>query len=202
MSVTRIRTSMVAAAALAGAMALGTVAPQASARSNPAPAPSPGAHGTFGPGCSALPRTGPGSAAVMSRTRVANAVASNPQLRQLTLALKRANLTKSLNGASNITVFAPTNAAFDKLPKSKRMALLNDPKKLRQVLDYHVVNRSITKSELSHGSFRTREGSRLTTSGSGTSFTVDRTAHITCGNIRTANATVYLVDKVLTPPSH
>jgi uncharacterized surface protein with fasciclin (FAS1) repeats len=199
MSVTRIRTSLVAAAALAGAMALGTVAPQASAQSSPSPSPT---RGTFGPGCSALPRTGPGSATAMARARVGNAAATTPQLSQLVVALKRADLVKTLNAADNITVFAPTNAAFNKLPMSQRAKLLNNRAELKKVLTYHVVDQSITPNQLQHGSFKTREGSPLTTSGSGSSFTVNKTARITCGNIHTRNATVYLVDQVLTPPSH
>jgi uncharacterized surface protein with fasciclin (FAS1) repeats len=45
------------------------------------------------------------------------------------------------------------------------------------------------------------EGSKLTTSGSGTSFKVNGKANIVCGNIKAANATIYVIDTVLQPPS-
>ncbi|MCX4732289.1 fasciclin domain-containing protein [Streptomyces sp. NBC_01363] len=192
MSSHRIRMSAAAlTAVVALPLSLGTLAPQAFADT-----PSP-----FGPGCSSLPNSGKGSATGMSKERVATAAANNPKLTELVLALKDAGLTTKLNDAKNITVFAPTNAAFDKISKMQLAGLLKDKAQLKKVLTYHVVDRTITPSELPNGSFKTLEGSMLKTSGSGTSFNVNDTAKIVCGDIKTANATVYLVDTVLMPPS-
>ncbi|MFD7496964.1 fasciclin domain-containing protein [Streptomyces sp. NPDC059832] len=192
MSSHRIRTSAAAlTAVVALPLSLGTLAPQAFADT-----PSP-----FGPGCSSLPHSGKGSATGMSKERVATAAANNPKLTKLVLALKDAGLTTKLNDAKHITVFAPTNAAFDKVSKMQLAGLLKDRAQLKKVLTYHVVDRTITPSELPNGSFKTLEGSMLKTSGSGTSFKVNDTAKIVCGDIKTANATVYLVDSVLMPPS-
>ncbi|MES9506140.1 fasciclin domain-containing protein [Streptomyces sp. NPDC000609] len=192
MSSHRIRTSAAAiAAVVALPLSLGAFAPQAFADT-----PSP-----FGTGCSSLPNSGKGSTTEMSKERVATAAANNPKLTKLALALKDAGLTTKLNDAKHITVFAPTNAAFDKVSKMQLADLLKDKAQLKKVLTYHVVDKAITPSELPNGSFKTLEGSTLKTSGSGESFKVNDTAKIVCGDIKTANATVYLVDEVLMPPS-
>ncbi|MCX4798996.1 fasciclin domain-containing protein [Streptomyces sp. NBC_01242] len=197
MSSHRIRTSAAAiTAVVAFPLSLGAFAPQAFADNTASSTPSP-----FGPGCSSLPHEGKGSAKGMAKERVATAAANNPKLTKLALALKDAGLTTKLNDAKHVTLFAPTNAAFDKISKMKLAGLLKDKAQLKKVLTYHVVDKTITPSELPNGSFKTREGSMLKTTGSGTSFKVNDTAEIVCGDIKTANATVYLVDKVLMPPS-
>ncbi|AZS88773.1 fasciclin domain-containing protein [Streptomyces griseoviridis] len=210
MKPTRIRTAGVTAvAALALPMTLGVLAPQASA-DTPSPSSSmsssssasPSDNKPFGPGCSSLPSSGNGSTAEMVKARVVTAAEQNPDLSMLVSAIKQAGLTDSLNNAKDSTVFAPTNAAFHKLGKAKVAALLKDKVELKKVLSYHVVEKKeIKPSELANGSFTTLEGSKLTTSGSGDSYKVNGTAPITCGNISTANAKVYLVDGILMPPS-
>lgn len=193
----RIRTSAAAiTAVVALPLSLGAFAPQAFAGNAASSTPSP-----FGPECSKLPHSGKGSATGMSKERVATAAADNPKLTKLALALKDAGLTTKLNDAKHITLFAPTNAAFDKISKTQLVSLLKDKPKLKKVLTYHVVDKTVTPGELPNGSFKTLEGSKLKTSGSGTSFKVNDTAKIVCGDIKTANATVYLVDEVLMPPS-
>ncbi|WUH95248.1 fasciclin domain-containing protein [Streptomyces sp. NBC_00433] len=175
-------------------IATATAAPAASGPGAASPSPTT-SDGTFGSGCS-------GSAAVMAQADVATAAATNPQLATLVAGLKRAGLFDTLNSAKDATVFAPTNAAFKKLSASKLASLLTNTSQLKKVLGYHVVNgKRITPAELPHGSFKTLEGANLTTSGSGTTFKVNNTANIVCGNIKTRNATVYLIDSVLTPPS-
>ncbi|MFE3737315.1 fasciclin domain-containing protein [Streptomyces sp. NPDC059096] len=135
----------------------------------------------------------------MARERLAIAASHNPDLSTLVAAARKAGLVRTLNNGHALTLFAPTNEAFAKIPKSQRDRLLSDRTQLAKVLKYHVVNRRISPRELPHGTFRTLEGAPLTTSGSGTHFKVDGTAKIVCGNIRTANATVYLIDTVLMP---
>lgn len=138
----------------------------------------------------------------MAKSDVATAAATNPQLATLVAALKRAGLVDTLNSEKNATVFAPTNAAFKKLSAGKLASLLTDKAELKKVLTYHVVgDKRITPAQLPKGSFKTLEGANLTTSGSGTTFKVNNSANIVCGNVATRNATVYLIDNVLTPPS-
>ncbi|MFF2327312.1 MULTISPECIES: fasciclin domain-containing protein [unclassified Streptomyces] len=198
----RVRLIVTSVAAATLPLTSGLLAPQALA--DDAASSSPSASGTpspFGPGCSSLPKNGKGSVRGMATERVAKAAANNPKLTKLALALKEAGLTKQLDGAKHITVFAPTNEAFDKVPKAQLANLMKSRAELKKVLEYHVVDKTITPSELPKGSFKTLEGSKLKTSGSGMSFKVNDKAKIVCGDIRTANATVYLVDTVLMPPA-
>ncbi|MFE4450638.1 fasciclin domain-containing protein [Streptomyces sp. NPDC056796] len=209
-------TAVAAAAALALPLSLGALVPQALAdTSSPTPYATPSSSASssspsttspsttkpFGPDCS-FPQSGTGSTAELAKESLATAASHDPNLSTLVSAVKAAGLTDTLNNAKNTTLFAPTNAAFDKMGKAKVDALLNNKTELKKLLTYHVVGESIKPDQLPHGDFTTMEGSKLTTSGSGTSFTVNNTAAITCGDITTANGgKVYVVDNVLTPPN-
>lgn len=155
--------------------------------------------GPFGSACSAVPKTGDGSFEGMAKDPVATAASHNPALSTLVSAVKKAGLVDTLNNAENITVFAPTNDAFKKIPKDTLDAVLNDKKKLTDILTYHVVGQKLTPKDLENGEYKTLNGATLTTSGSGTSYKVNDTANVVCGNVQTKNATVYIVDSVLMP---
>jgi uncharacterized surface protein with fasciclin (FAS1) repeats len=179
------------ATAIALPLTLGGLTSQSHAQS-----PSPSPSGTFGSGCSALSQK-----ADTSKDKVTEAAAAYPQLSQLVSAVVRARLSDTLDGKPDITVFAPNNEAFQKVNVSQLSSLLGDEGQLKKVLTYHVVDERIAPDELSKGSFTTVEGGKLTTSGSGTDFKVNGKANIVCGNIQVANATVYVIDSVLQPPS-
>ncbi len=154
---------------------------------------------TFGPGCSAIPSSGSGSFNGMATEPVATAASANPLLTTLVAAVGKAGLGDTLNSADGITVFAPTDDAFSKIPKKTLDQVLADKKTLTKILTYHVVPGQLTPDELD-GTHKTLEGDDLTVSGSGDSFTVGSSdAAVLCGNIPTANATVYVIDSVLMP---
>ncbi|MER7565818.1 fasciclin domain-containing protein [Streptomyces sp. NPDC048523] len=155
----------------------------------------------FGPACSSVPTTGAGSFDGMAQDPVATAASNNPALSTLVAAVKKAGLVDTLNNAQNITVFAPTNDAFAKIPKATLDKVLGDKAQLTKILTYHVVGQKLTPKDLEKGSFDTLEKSKLTTSGSGESYTVNDSAKVVCGNVQTANATVYIIDSVLMPTS-
>ncbi|MEE1788246.1 fasciclin domain-containing protein [Streptomyces sp. SP17BM10] len=154
----------------------------------------------FGTACAAVPEDGAGSFAGMAKDPVATAASNNPLLSTLVTAVKRAGLVDTLNSARNITVFAPTDDAFSKIPKSTLDAVLADKDKLTKILTYHVVPQRLTPTALT-GAHKTLETGNLTVTGATPGFTVDGTAKVLCGNVRTANATVYIVDTVLMPAS-
>ncbi|MFE7533657.1 fasciclin domain-containing protein [Streptomyces rhizosphaericola] len=154
----------------------------------------------FGPACASVPKDGAGSFDGMAKDPVATAASNNPELSTLVTAVKQAGLVDTLNNAQNITVFAPTNEAFAKVPKADLDALLADKAELTKVLTYHVVGEKLTPKQLEKGSFDTLEKSKLTTAGSGMEYTVNDSSKVVCGNVPTANATVYIVDSVLMPP--
>ncbi|WP_329285732.1 fasciclin domain-containing protein [Streptomyces sp. NBC_00691] len=175
----------------------GAAAPAAASSQSTATATT--ADGPFGPGCASVPKDGAGSFAGMAKDPVATAASNNPELSTLVTAVKQAGLVDTLNNAENITVFAPTNAAFAKIPKADLDKVLADKAMLTDILTYHVVGQKLTPKQLENGSFETLQKSKLTTKGSGESFTVNDSAKVVCGNVPTANATVYIVDTVLMP---
>ena len=152
----------------------------------------------FGAGCAAVPKDGKGSFAGMATDAVATAASNNPVLSQLVGAVKAAGLVSTLNSAKDITVFAPTNSAFAALPKATLNAAMKDPKGLlTKVLTNHVVAGRLTPAQLA-GDHKTLAGTTISVTGSGESFKVGQ-ANVVCGNVQTANATVYIIDSVLLP---
>ncbi|GAA4796690.1 fasciclin domain-containing protein [Streptomyces ziwulingensis] len=155
----------------------------------------------FGPGCSAVPEDGAGSFDGMAKDPVATAASNNPALSTLVAAVKKAGLVDTLNNAENITVFAPTDDAFAKIPKADLDKVLSDKAQLTKILTYHVVGQKLTPGDLDSGSFDTLEKTKLMTSGADEEYTVNDSAKVVCGDVRTANANVYLIDTVLMPAS-
>jgi uncharacterized surface protein with fasciclin (FAS1) repeats len=154
----------------------------------------------FGPGCAAVPADGAGSFSGMATDPVATAASNNPLLSTLVTAVGKAGLGETLNTAKDITVFAPTNDAFAALDKATMDKAMGDPKGLlTTVLTNHVVEGRLTPDMLA-GEHKTLAGTTITVEGSGEDFTVGK-AKVICGNVQTANATVYIVDGVLLPTS-
>ena len=153
----------------------------------------------FGAGCAAVPSSGKGSFSGMATDPVATAASNNPVLSTLVTAVKAAGLVDTLNSAPAITVFAPTNDAFAKIPAATLKSVLADKPTLTKILTNHVVAGKLTPEQLA-GEHKTLAGTTLTVKGSGEDFTVGKAdAKIICGNVPTANATVYIVDGVLMP---
>jgi uncharacterized surface protein with fasciclin (FAS1) repeats len=156
---------------------------------------------TFGAGCAAVPADGAGSFNGMATEPVATAASSNPALKTLVAAVGAAGLGDTLNSTEDITVFAPTDDAFAKVAKADLDGLLADKATLTKVLTYHVVPGQLSPEDVA-GTHKTLEGEDLTVEGSGEDFTVGAAkATVVCGNVPTANATVYLIDSVLMPAS-
>jgi uncharacterized surface protein with fasciclin (FAS1) repeats len=173
-------------------MAPESMAPSASAASMDAP---------FGPACAGVPADGAGSFEGMAADPVATAASNNPALATLVTAVTAAGLGDTLNTTEDITVFAPTNDAFAAVPAETLDAAMADPTGLlTQVLTYHVVPGRLAPDALA-GTHATLQGADLEVAGSGEDFTINGTSVVVCGNVQTANATVYIIDGVLLPPS-
>jgi uncharacterized surface protein with fasciclin (FAS1) repeats len=151
-----------------------------------------------GPACASLPSSGPGSAAAIADQPVATAAAQSPALSTLVAAVTQAGLANTLNNAQDITVFAPTNDAFAKIPKSTLSQVLADKQALTNILTYHVVQGRQTPSDLEMGTLTTLQGGTITAAKAGGTYTAND-AQVLCGNLQTSNATVYLIDTVLMP---
>ena len=156
----------------------------------------------FGPGCADVPAEGDGSFAGMADDPVATAASANPLLSTLVTTVTAAGLVDTLNDPNaEFTVFAPANSAFDAVPEADLTALLADVPALSSVLTYHVLPMRVAPEDLA-GTFTTVQGGELTIEGSGEDFTVgDGGSTVVCGNVQTANATVYIIDTLLSPPA-
>ncbi len=198
-----------AAAALAlGAAACGSSGTTASSSSSSKPAASPSMSSSasttstnFGPGCASVPSSGAGSFSGMSAAPVATAASANPLLSTLVTAVKKADLVDTLNSAQGITVFAPDNSAFAKIPAATLDKVLADKSELTTILTYHVAAGRITPAQLASGKpIKTLEGGTITPAKMGSTYEVNNVP-VVCGNVQTANATVYIIGSVLTPPT-
>jgi uncharacterized surface protein with fasciclin (FAS1) repeats len=155
----------------------------------------------FGPACSSVPASGAGSFNGMATAPVATAASANPVLSTLVTAVKKAGLVDTLNSAPDITVFAPDNAAFAKIPAATLDKVLANKTELTKILTYHVVPGQYTPARLASGvALKTLEGGTVSPSMTNGTYTVNG-ASVVCGNIKTANATVYIINTVLMPPS-
>jgi len=178
--------------------------------SSSAPAPSASASesmGTdmagapFGPGCAAVPADGAGSFGGMAKDPVATAASNNPVLSTLVTAVTEAGLGDTLNTTPDITVFAPTNDAFAAMDKATLDKAMADPKGLlTTVLTNHVVAGRLAPDQVA-GEHKTLAGTKITVEGSGEDFSVGE-AKVVCGDVQTANATVYIIDGVLLPAAN
>ncbi len=154
---------------------------------------------TFGAACGEVPADGAGSFVGMATEPVANAASANPLLSTLVAAVTAADLVDTLNSADGVTVFAPANPAFDAFSKKQLNGLLKDKETLTAVLTHHVVAGQLSPDDLA-GEHETLNGDMLTVEGEGEDFTVGAEgAAVLCGNVPTANATVYIIDTVLMP---
>jgi uncharacterized surface protein with fasciclin (FAS1) repeats len=171
---------------------------------NSMPADAASAAGPVGPGCAdyakLVPR-GAGSVDGMAQDPVAVAASHNPLLTTLVQAVSgklnpKVNLVDTLNGGQ-FTVFAPVDSAFAKVPSATVTQLKTDAPLLTKVLTYHVVSGRLSPDQVT-GMHATVEGGSVDVAGTPNALTVNG-AHVICGGVRTANATVYLIDGVLTP---
>jgi uncharacterized surface protein with fasciclin (FAS1) repeats len=148
------------------------------------------------------------SAIAVSGTALA-AAATNP----LVAAVKAAGLVETLSGPGPFTVFAPTNAAFAKLPAGTVDTLLKPENKaqLTAVLTYHVVPGTVTaqdiaakiKADMGKATYATVQGGTLTFMASGKDYTVTdakgNSAKITIANVMQSNGVIHVIDTVMLP---
>lgn len=191
-------------------------APDSSAEETPSETPMESEASTdpmanlVGSGCAAYAEAvpdGAGSVEGMSQDPVATAASNNPLLTQLVAAVSGqlnpdVDLVDTLNG-DEFTVFAPVDDAFAALDPAT-VAALQTPEgaaTLTSVLTYHVIPGQIAPDDID-GEQTTVNGATLTVEGSGDNITVNGgEATVICGGVQTANATVYLIDSVLMPPT-
>ncbi len=161
---------------------------------------------TFGEGCSAIPTKGDGSFVGMASDPVGTAAGTNPLLTTLVAGVGATELGDTLNAAEGLTVFAPYDPAFAELGDAvtdlvNGVADADSPQTspLAQILTHHVLGANNDPAAVA-GEQETLNGDTITIEGDENGMTVsdgEVTANVICGNIPTANATVYVIDKVL-----
>ena len=119
------------------------------------------------------PASGAGSFTGMAQDPVATAASNNPVLSTLVTAVKAAGLVDTLNNAQGITVFAPTNDAFTKIPSATLNSVLANKAELTKILTYHVVSGRLSPDQLA-GTHTTLNGGTVTVTGSGARLHRDR----------------------------
>jgi uncharacterized surface protein with fasciclin (FAS1) repeats len=115
----------------------------------------------------------------------------------LVTAVQAAGLVDTLKGPGPFTVFAPTDAAFAKIPKAQLDALLADKAKLTKVLTYHVVSGAVMAKDVKPGMVKTVEGSNLTLATAG-GVTVNG-AKVVAADVKASNGVIHAIDTVLMP---
>jgi uncharacterized surface protein with fasciclin (FAS1) repeats len=112
--------------------------------------------------------------------------------------VQAAGLVDTLKGPGPFTVFAPTDAAFAKIPKAKLDALLKDKEALTKVLTYHVVPGKVMAADVKPGMVKTVEGNAFKVSTSGGKVMVDK-ATVTKTDIAADNGVIHVIDTVIMP---
>jgi uncharacterized surface protein with fasciclin (FAS1) repeats len=144
----------------------------------------------------------PGAAAQTTPASAQNIVetaASAGKFKTLTTLLKRAGLVKALEGKGPYTVFAPTDAAFAKVPKTTLARLARNRAALRSVLLFHVAKGRLTAAKVTkRHSVTTLNGQRLAIRVRGANVFVGR-ARVVAPDVTTSNGVIHVINKVLIP---
>jgi uncharacterized surface protein with fasciclin (FAS1) repeats len=157
-----------------------------------------------GPGCAAYNAevpSGAGSVPAMAVEQLPSAVSDMPLLKTFSAAIsgkfiRKVNLTNRLN-RGNYTLFAPVDAAFTRVPDQTLTRWKSDGPLLTGILSHHVVSGQLTRKNVI-GIVKSLDGGEIRIRRSRGGLLVND-SHVICGGIRTANATVYLIDRVLRP---
>ena len=145
---------------------------------------------------------GPASGAKSTKRQSISDIASgSKQFDTLTSLLAQADLVETLDGKGRFTVFAPTDAAFAKVPKSTLDALAADPEQLKAVLLYHVADGRLTaRKVVKRKSIRTLNGARVKVRVTKKGVRLND-ARVTKTDIRASNGVIHVIDGVLLPPA-
>jgi uncharacterized surface protein with fasciclin (FAS1) repeats len=141
------------------------------------------------------------AAPVAGKTIVQTAVASG-QFETLVALVKKAGLAGALSGSGKLTVFAPTDAAFRKVPKATLAKLGRDRELLKSVLLYHVAKGNVKAAQvIKLKSVPTLNGKRVRIAVRGGMVYLNGTSRVVKADIGASNGTIHAIDRVLIPAS-
>jgi len=157
--------------------------------------------------CVAMGLVAFGSSVATSQAAEKNIVeiaAANPDFSTLVAAVKAAGLAETLSGKGPFTVFAPTNAAFDKLPKGTVETLLKpeNKAKLAAILTYHVVGAKVLAADaVKLDKAKTVNGADFTIEVKDGSVLLNDSAKVVKTDILASNGVIHVIDTVIMPPA-
>lgn len=137
------------------------------------------------------------AAATAQAADIVDTAVAAGEFKTLAAALQQAGLVETLKGKGPFTVFAPTDAAFAKVPKDQLDALLKDKQKLVAVLTYHVVPGTVMAKDVRAGKVKSVQGSELTLTTAG-GVKVDG-ANVVKADIVADNGVIHVIDSVVLP---
>jgi uncharacterized surface protein with fasciclin (FAS1) repeats len=150
---------------------------------------------------SATPRSTAAVAKTRADTDIVRTAAAAGQFKTLTRLLQKAGLVSALQRPGPYTVFAPTDAAFKKVPQKALNSLSRNKAKLRAVLLYHVVSGKVTSADVVKlTSATTLDGKEVRVRVAGPNVFVNR-AKVTKPDVMASNGVIHVVDRVLIPPA-
>jgi uncharacterized surface protein with fasciclin (FAS1) repeats len=129
---------------------------------------------------------------------IVGVAAGNAQFTTLVKAVKAAGLVETLSGKGPFTVFAPTDAAFAKLPSGTLDKLMANPEQLRAVLTYHVVSGTVKAADVKPGAVKTVNGQSFKVDVNGAKVTVDA-ANVVATDVMASNGVIHVIDTVIVP---
>ncbi len=138
------------------------------------------------------------SSTAMAQGTIVEVAASNGSFKTLVAAVKAAGLADTLSGKGPFTVFAPTDAAFAKLPAGTVDALLKDVPKLKAILTYHVVSGKVMAKDVKTGAVPTVNGQSLDVMAGASGVTVNG-AKVTAVDVAASNGVIHVIDTVVLP---
>jgi uncharacterized surface protein with fasciclin (FAS1) repeats len=142
----------------------------------------------------------PSAAPAAGRQNLVKTAQSAGQFKTLVSLVEQAGLAKTLEGRAKYTVFAPTDAAFAKVPKKTLAALAKNKAALKQVLLYHVVKGSVAASKVVKlTSATTVEGSKVRIKVRGGAVYLNGSTKVVKTDVRASNGIIHVIDKVLIP---
>ena len=138
------------------------------------------------------------TAAIAAEKDLVDTAQSAGSFNTLIAAIQKAGLVETLKGKGPFTVFAPTDAAFAKIPKDQLDALLADKAKLTKVLTYHVVAGKVMAADVKAGPAKSVEGDNLTITTDNGAVMVDK-SNVVKTDIAASNGVIHVIDSVLMP---
>jgi uncharacterized surface protein with fasciclin (FAS1) repeats len=138
------------------------------------------------------------SQAAMAAQDIVDTAVGAGQFKTLVTAVKAAGLVDTLKGPGPFTVFAPTDAAFAKLPAGTVDALLKDTAKLKSILTYHVVAGKVMAKDVKTGDVKTVQGQTVALKAEGGKVSVNG-ANVVLADVAATNGVIHAIDTVIMP---